>query len=102
MAFFCKEKKLSQAELGKFSGINERLIGKYEKYEIKPPINTSRKMANILEVSLDYLASKNDEQVVKSLSTRILEVLKFEEQYHNHIFSVIYAFIAKRKIQSIL
>jgi transcriptional regulator with XRE-family HTH domain len=31
MAFFCKEKKLSQAELGKLSDINERLIGKYEK-----------------------------------------------------------------------
>ena len=35
-------------------------------------------------------------------SSRILEVSKFEETDKNHIFSVIDAFIAKRKIQSIL
>jgi hypothetical protein len=33
---------------------------------------------------------------------RILEVSNFEETDRNHIFSVIDAFIAKRKIQSIL
>jgi hypothetical protein len=33
---------------------------------------------------------------------RILEVSKFDQQDREHIFSVIDAFIAKRKIQSIL
>lgn len=38
----------------------------------------------------------------KKTSNRILKVCKFEEVDRNHIFSVIDAFIAKRKIQSIL
>jgi len=41
-------------------------------------------------------------QIDKITSTRILEVSKFDEQDKNHIFSVIDAFIAKRKIRSIL
>ena len=35
-------------------------------------------------------------------NTPILEVSKFNDEDCNHIFSVIDAFIAKRKIQSIL
>lgn len=38
----------------------------------------------------------------KNTSKRILEVSKFEDDDKNHIFSVIDAFIAKRKIQSIM
>jgi hypothetical protein len=57
---------------------------------------------DILDVSLDYLTGKEDVQIDKTASTRILEVSKFEEQDRNHIYSVIDAFIAKRKIQSIL
>jgi len=50
----------------------------------------------------NYLTDKEDIQIDKDTSTRILEVSKFEETYRNHVFSVIDAFIAKRKIQSIL
>jgi len=38
----------------------------------------------------------------KTTRERILEVSKFDEEDKSHIFSVIDAFIAKRKIQSIL
>ena len=41
-------------------------------------------------------------KLIKIPVSRILEVSKFEETDKNHIFSVIDAFIAKRKIQSIL
>lgn len=57
---------------------------------------------DILDVSLDYLTGKEDVQIDKNTSSRILEVSKFEPEDRNHIFSVIDAFIAKRKIQSIL
>ncbi|MFQ3577072.1 MAG: hypothetical protein SNJ77_11620, partial [Cytophagales bacterium] len=70
--------------------------------EVFPSIDIARKIADILEVSLDYLTGKEDVQIDKTASTRILEVSKFEEQDRNHIYSVIDAFIAKRKIQSIL
>lgn len=51
---------------------------------------------------LDYLISKEDVEIDKDTQKRILEVSKFEEKDQEHIFSVIDAFIAKRKIQSIM
>jgi len=43
-----------------------------------------------------------DVQMDKTNQKRILEVSKFNEDDQLHIFSVIDAFIAKRKIQSIM
>ncbi|MEM9859944.1 MAG: XRE family transcriptional regulator, partial [Bacteroidota bacterium] len=67
-----------------------------------PSIEIARKIADILEVSLDYLTGKVDVEMDKDTQTRILEVSKFAEEDREHIFSVIDAFIAKRKIQSIM
>ncbi len=50
-----KEMKLSQAELGKIAGISGDIVGKYERDEMKPSIDTATKLANALNVSLDYL-----------------------------------------------
>lgn len=97
-----KEKGISQTDLAGRLGIHKNVLGRYERNEVLPSIDIARKIADILEVSLDYLAGKQDVQIDKDTSTRILEVSKFEEQDRNHIFSVIDAFIAKRKIQSIM
>jgi len=51
---------------------------------------------------IDYPTGKDDGHTDKNTSICILEASKFEETDRNHIFSVIDAFIAKRKIQSIL
>jgi len=67
-----------------------------------PSIEIACKIADILEVSLDYLTGKVDVEMDKNTQIRILEVSKFEETDREHIFSVIDAFIAKRKIQSIM
>lgn len=67
-----------------------------------PSIEIARKIADILDISLDFLTGKTDVEMDKDTKKRILEVSKFEETDRNHIFSVIDAFIAKAKIQSIL
>jgi len=97
-----KEKKISQTDLANRLGIHKNVLGRYERNEVLPSIDIARKIADILEVSLDYLTGKQDVQIDKDTSSRILEVSKFEPEDRNHIFSVIDAFIAKRKIQSIL
>ncbi|WP_289001042.1 DNA-binding protein [uncultured Roseivirga sp.] len=58
-------------------------------------------MADYLEVSLDYLVGKTDIEVDPKTAKRILEVSKSNEEDREHVFSIIDAFIAKRKIQSI-
>lgn len=67
-----------------------------------PSIDIARKIADILDVSLDFLTGKDEVQIDKNISQRILEVNKFEQTDKEHIYSVIDAFITKRKIQSIL
>ncbi len=97
-----KLKRISQKDLASQLGIHKNVLGRYERNEVFPSIDIARKIADILDVSLDYLTGKHDIQIDKNTSTRILEVSKFEVEDRNHIFSVIDAFIAKRKIQSIL
>ncbi len=97
-----KDKKISQTDLSKQLGIHKNVLGRYERNEVLPSIDIANKIANILDVSLDYLVGKSDVIMDKTTQKRILEVSKFEDTDRNHIFSVIDAFIAKRKIESIL
>lgn len=97
-----KEKGISQTDLAARLGIHKNVLGRYERNEVLPSIDIARRIADILDVSLDYLAGKENVQIDKSTSERIQEVSRFEESDRNHIFSVIDAFVAKRKIQSIL
>ncbi|MEO0556504.1 MAG: helix-turn-helix transcriptional regulator [Bacteroidota bacterium] len=97
-----KEQGISQTDLATQLGIHKNVLGRYERNEVLPSIETARKIADILDVSLDYLTGKVDVEMDKDTQKRILEVSKFEEADRDHIFSVIDAFIAKRKIQSIL
>jgi len=97
-----KQKGISQTELAARLGIHKNVLGRYERSEVLPSIEIARKIADILDVSLDYLTGKTDVEMDKNTRSRILEVSKFEEQDREHVFSVIDAFIAKRKIQSIM
>ena len=97
-----KEQGISQTDLASQLGIHKNVLGRYERNEVLPSIEIARKIADILDVSLDYLTGKADVQMDKDTRKRILEVSKFEETDKEHVFSVIDAFIAKRKIQSIL
>jgi len=67
-----KEKKKSQSDLGKIAGISGDIVGKYERDEMKPSIETATKLAAALDVSLDYLVGNGDLQVFdKNLLRRI-------------------------------
>lgn len=97
-----KEQGISQTDLAAKLGIHKNVLGRYERNEVLPSIEIARKIADILDVSLDFLTGKTDVEIDKDTRNRILEVSKFEEKDREHIFSVIDAFIAKRKIQSIM
>jgi transcriptional regulator with XRE-family HTH domain len=97
-----KEQGISQTALATQLSIHKNVLGRYARNEVLPSIEIARRIAEILDVSLDYLSGKADVQMDKITQQRILEVSKFDETDREHIFSVIDAFIAKRKIQSIL
>ena len=97
-----KEQGISQTALAKQIGIHKNVLGRYERNEVIPSIEIARNIADILDVSLDFLVGKVDVEMDKTTRKRILEVSKFDDDDKLHIFSVIDAFVAKRKIQSIL
>lgn len=97
-----KEQGISQTDLATRLGIHKNVLGRYERNEVLPTIEVARKIADILNVSLDFLAGKVDVEMDKNIQSRILEVSKFNPEDREHIYSVIDAFIAKRKIESIM
>ena len=51
-----KDKGWSQTELAAQAGASREAIGKYERGEASPSIGIAKKIADVLGVSLDYLA----------------------------------------------
>lgn len=51
-----RKKKISQTEMGKMVGVCRQAISKYENNESAPTWHIIVKIAEILEISLDYLA----------------------------------------------
>ena len=87
---------------GKEYDIHKNVLGRYERSEVMPSIEIARKIADILDVSLDYLTGKVEVEMDKKTQKRILEVSKFKEKDREMIFSVIDAFIAKAKMDQII
>jgi transcriptional regulator with XRE-family HTH domain len=71
MMLLRKKRSFSQAELGKKIGTSGDVIGRYERGDIKPSIDVVEKIADVLDVSIDYLIGKSkiefDSQAVKRL-----------------------------------
>jgi transcriptional regulator with XRE-family HTH domain len=81
-----KKKKLSQSKLGKIAGTSGDIIGKYERDEMKPSIDTATRLAAALEVSLDYLVGQSDSEIFdKSLLRRLEELVSLPDQDHKGI-----------------
>jgi transcriptional regulator with XRE-family HTH domain len=51
----------SQRELGRVCGVEETLIGRYERAEVDPSSTTMKSIAENLGVSIDYLLGVTDE-----------------------------------------
>jgi transcriptional regulator with XRE-family HTH domain len=52
-----KEKGLSQPELGKLIGTSGAIIGRYERDEMTPSVDVAKKLADALDVTMDYLVA---------------------------------------------
>ena len=81
-----KNKNISQEELAKKLGTKGPVIGRYERDEAKPSIEAAAKMADILEVSLDYLVGTTDIELDKKTLNRILELQKLPEDVKDKLF----------------
>lgn len=92
-----KQKDLSQADLGKAVGTSGDIIGRYERDEVKPSIEVVIKIADALEVSIDYLVGKTTLAMDKITLKRIQEIPGLTDHYKTHLFALMDAFLRDAK-----
>ena len=96
-----KRKGISQAELGKQAGTSGDLIGKYERDEVKPSIEVAANIADVLEVSVDYLLGKTTTELDKDTLKRIEDIAKLPEKDRENIFYTLDGLIRSAKIKTL-
>ncbi|HET8885633.1 MAG TPA: helix-turn-helix transcriptional regulator [Salinimicrobium sp.] len=89
-----KQKKLSQSELGKLADVSGDIVGKYERNEMKPSIETARRLANALNVTLDYLVGDSNTVLLdKDITNRIEAIVAMDNEDKIALFKIIDAYI---------
>lgn len=97
-----KQKDLNRDTLGKIVGTSGAVIGRYERGEITPSVEIAKKIAEALEVSLDYLVGSTEQELDKATLTRIQEVAKLSKKEKELVFEFLDAFITKAKIKTVM
>ncbi len=95
-----KRKNISQSELGKTVRTSGDIIGKYERDEVKPSIEVASKIADALDVSLDFLLGKTTTEIDKKTLKRLQDIQKLSEQDRDHVIEMVDAFIRDRKTKT--
>lgn len=95
-----KKKDMSQYNLAKKIGVHVPVIGSYEISEVKPSIEVAAKIAEALNVSLDYTVGSTDLILDKGIVNRIQNIQKLSDEDKRHLFALMDAFLLKCNIQS--
>ena len=83
-----KKKGLSQEEVAKALGTKGPVIGRYEREDMKPSIETAAKLAKLLEVSLDYLAGTTDIEFDTKILNRVVELQQLPTEDQERLFYI--------------
>lgn len=97
-----KKKSLSQAETGKKIRISGDAYGRYERGEVRPTIEMAVKIAQAMDVSLDYLTGATDMELDNSMMQRIQAVSKLPEKEKECVFLFLDSFIDRMKLQGVI
>lgn len=97
-----RKKKLSQSEVGKLLGIDGDAYGRYERNEVKPSIDMAAKIADILNVSLDYLIGKTDLEFDSDALKRIEGISKLSDKNKEVVYTFLDSFLATSQMQAML
>lgn len=89
MMLLRKKKKLSQAALGNLINTSGDVIGRYERGDITPSIDVVAKIADTLEVSIDYLIGKSNLQLDREAIKRLESISELSEQNKSFILNMI-------------
>ncbi len=89
-----KKKGLNRDDLGNAVGTSGAMIGKYERDERTPSVEMAKKIADALDVSLDYLIGSSSVLVKDKKMAYRLELLdKLDQKERDRILHVIDALL---------
>jgi ribosome-binding protein aMBF1 (putative translation factor) len=89
-----KEKGLSREELANLIGTSGPIIGRYERGDMMPSVEIATKIADALEVSLDFLVGKSTQTVKdKSMMARLEDIANLPNTKRLELFNVLDAYI---------
>ena len=87
--FLYVPEKPAQVDLGKLTGTSGDVIGRYERSDITPSIDVVAKIADALEVSVDYLIGKTKMQLDKQAVKRLEDISKLPEENKTFVLNLI-------------
>jgi transcriptional regulator with XRE-family HTH domain len=97
-----KQKGYNRDTLGQIVGTSGAVIGRYERSEITPSVEIAKKIAEALEVSLDYLVGSTEQVLDKATLNRIQEVNKLPSKEKELVYEFLDAFITKSKLKTVI
>jgi transcriptional regulator with XRE-family HTH domain len=89
MMLLRKKKGFSQAELGKLIGTSGDVVGRYERGDISPSIEVVSKIADALEVSVDYLIGKTKMELDADTMRRLEDISNLSEDNKKFVLNMI-------------
>ena len=93
-----EERGWSQADLANESQVSRVMIGKYERGEAIPSIEAAKKIADALQVSLDYLVGEGQNAKFDKKTLQRLEELELlDEAKKQTLFDLIDTYIRDAK-----
>ena len=95
-----KENKLSQDALAKKIGVHPNVIGRYERDEAKPTIEVATKMADVFEVTVDYLVGKTDLLIDQNILSQLTTIQKLPNEDRERILFTLEALLRDAKTRA--
>jgi len=98
IAYLRKVKGISQTDLANSIKASREAIGKYERNEAMPSVETAKKIADVFEVTLDFLIDESanasfDKQTVK----RLKDIEHLSDDDRKTLFAMMDAFLRDAK-----
>ena len=103
-----KQKGISQGDLAELIEVDFTQVSRYERGETKPNAEAMTKLAKALNTTVDFLMNGTADDVVKDaglekeLISRFIAVQDLETEDKKTVLSLMDAYIAKTKIQTLL
>jgi transcriptional regulator with XRE-family HTH domain len=92
-----KEQKKSQSEVAIKADVHVNLLGRYERNEASPSVEVAAKLADVLNVSLDYLVGKAPIDIDQTMLDKVLTIQQLPDEDRAHIMYAIDGLIQHAK-----